>query len=48
MFTGLDTQQKEFLDFVLSKYIETRVEELDLEKLPDLLMLKYHALRDAS
>lgn len=48
MFTGLDTQQKEFLEFVLSKYIETGVEELDQEKLPDLLMLKYHALSDAS
>jgi type I restriction enzyme R subunit len=48
MFTGLDTQQKEFLEFVLSKYIETGVEELDQEKLPDLLVLKYHALTDAS
>ena len=48
MFTGLDAQQKEFLEFVLSKYIETGVEELDQEKLPDLLMLKYHALTDAS
>ena len=38
---------KEFLEFVLSKYIETGVEELDQEKLPDLLTLKYQAIRDA-
>ena len=34
IFAGLDSKQKEFLDFVLSKYIETGVEELDQEKLP--------------
>lgn len=34
IFAGLDDKQKEFLDFVLSKYIETGVEELDQEKLP--------------
>ena len=33
---------------MLSKYIETGVEELDQEKLPDLLTLKYHAISDAS
>ncbi len=32
---------------MLSKYIETGVEELDQEKLPDLLTLKYQAIRDA-
>ena len=47
IFNGLDNKQKEFLEFVLSKYIETGVEELDQEKLPDLLTLKYQALRDA-
>jgi len=47
IFEGLDIKQKEFLEFVLSKYIETGVEELDQEKLPDLLMLKYQALSDA-
>ncbi len=44
---GLDNRQKEFLEFVLSKYIETGVEELDQEKLPHLLTLKYQALDDA-
>jgi len=47
IFSGLNNKQKEFLEFVLSKYIETGVEELDQEKLPDLLTLKYQALSDA-
>ncbi len=47
IFAGLDDKQKEFLEFVLSKYIETGVEELDQEKLPDLLMLKYQTISDA-
>ena len=37
IFAGLNNKQKEFLEFVLSKYIETGVEELDQEKLPDFL-----------
>jgi type I restriction enzyme, R subunit len=48
IFSGLDAKQKEFLEFVLSKYIETGVEELDQEKLPDLLKLKYHEISDAA
>jgi type I restriction enzyme R subunit len=47
IFALLDNKQKEFVDFVLSKYIETGVEELDQEKLPDLLRLKYHEIKDA-
>jgi len=47
IFKGLDSKHKEFLEFVLSKYIETGVEELDQEKLPKLLKLKYQAIRDA-
>ena len=43
----LDEKQKEFLEFVLNKYIERGVEELDEEKLPQLLNLKYHAIADA-
>lgn len=46
--TLLNTEQKEFLDFVLHKYIETGVEELDQEKLPHLLELKYQAINDAA
>jgi type I restriction enzyme R subunit len=44
---GLDEKQKEFLNFVLSKYEEKGVEELDEEKLPVLLNLKYHAIANA-
>lgn len=47
IFDGLDNKHKEFLEFVLSKYIETGVEELDQEKLPALLQLKYQSITDA-
>jgi type I restriction enzyme R subunit len=47
IFNGLDNKQKEFLEFVLSKYIETGVEELDQEKLPSLLQLKYQSISEA-
>ena len=47
IFYGLDSKQKEFLEFVLSKYIENGVEELDQQKLPSLLELKYHSITDA-
>jgi type I restriction enzyme R subunit len=46
-FDGLNERQKEFLDFVLSKYEEKGVEELGEEKLPVMLNLKYHAIADA-
>lgn len=48
IFAGLNNKQKDFIEFVLTKYIETGVEELDQEKLPHLLTLKYQALQDAS
>jgi len=47
IFDGVDEKNKEFLDFVLSKYEEKGVEELDEEKLPQLLNLKYNAISDA-
>ena len=43
----LNNKQKEFIEFVLSKYIETGVEELDQDKLPTLLINKYQSLEDA-
>lgn len=48
IFDGLADKQKDFLGFVLSKYIETGVSELDQDKLPSLLELKYHSLTDAA
>jgi type I restriction enzyme, R subunit len=47
IFALLDDKQKEFIDFVLSKYVETGVEELDQDKLPILLTNKYQSLEDA-
>lgn len=47
IYYGLDDKQREFVEFVLAKYIETGVEELDQEKLPSLLELKYSSLTDA-
>ncbi|MFS3927307.1 type I restriction-modification enzyme R subunit C-terminal domain-containing protein [Priestia flexa] len=47
IFKDLDDKEKEFLDFVLSKYDEDGYEELDQEKLPRLLELKYHSISDA-
>ena len=47
IFTILNDKQREFIEFVLSKYIESGVDELDQEKLPILLQNKYHSLQDA-
>lgn len=44
---GLDEKSRKFIQFVLSKYIEKGIEELDEDKLPQLLNLKYQALADA-
>jgi type I restriction enzyme, R subunit len=37
-----------FLDFVLAQYVRQGVDELDQEKLPSLLQLKYHTVDDAA
>ena len=47
VYGAYDEQQREFLDFVLDQYVKEGVQELDDEKLPDLLELKYHAVTDA-
>jgi len=47
IFALLNDKQKEFISFVLSKYIKTGVDELDQEKLPILLTNKYQSLEDA-
>ena len=41
-------RQLDFLDFVLGHYVEQGVHELDLDKLPPLLRLKYNAIADAA
>ena len=44
---GLDEKHREFIEFILAKYQERGVEELEEEKLPQLLNLKYRAISDA-
>ena len=41
------SKQQAFLDFVLKQYIDEGVGELDDQKLPDLLNLKYQSIADA-
>lgn len=43
---SVDDRQKAFLEFVLSKYVDFGIDELDREKLPDLITLKYKTLKD--
>ncbi|MHC5933850.1 EcoAI/FtnUII family type I restriction enzme subunit R [Nostoc sp.] len=47
IFSRYIGKQQEFIDFVLEQYIKAGVGELDRSKLPQLLELKYHAVRDA-
>jgi type I restriction enzyme, R subunit len=47
IFALLNEQQQDFIAFVLNKYIESGIEELDQEKLSYLLTSKYQSLPDA-
>jgi type I restriction enzyme R subunit len=47
IFALLNDKQKEFISFVLNKYVEVGVDELDNDKLPALLENKYQTLEDA-
>ncbi|HRG50787.1 MAG TPA: DEAD/DEAH box helicase family protein, partial [Pseudomonadales bacterium] len=42
IYTHFEFRQRAFLDFVLAQYVKVGIEELDGEKLADLLRLKYH------
>ncbi|OJA02956.1 type I restriction-modification enzyme R subunit C-terminal domain-containing protein, partial [Bathymodiolus thermophilus thioautotrophic gill symbiont] len=44
---SLNEVQQEFIEFVLSKYIESGVEELKRSQLSTLLTIKYQSLEDA-
>jgi len=46
MFTLMNDKQKEFIEFVLSKYIEIGVGELDQSKLPILLSSMFQSQQD--
>jgi type I restriction enzyme R subunit len=47
-FDHYTDQQRAFLDFVLHQYVQTGVEELQPEKLPIILQLKYKSIPDAT
>ena len=47
IFGRYDHGQQEFLEFVLGHYVDQGVGELDQDKLPDLLELKYQSIGDA-
>ena len=47
IFENLTVTQKEFIEFVLAKYVDNGFDELYEEKLPVLLKLKYKAISDA-
>ena len=46
--TYKNNKQLAFLEFVLGHYVDEGVDELDLDKLPPLLRLKYNAISDAA
>lgn len=47
IFSRYSSREQEFLDFVLEHYVAVGVSELDQDKLPSLLNLKYHSIPDA-
>jgi len=47
IFPHYDYKQQEFIDFVLGQYIREGVDELAIDKLANLLELKYHNVNDA-
>jgi type I restriction enzyme R subunit len=48
ILSSYDDKLQAFLDFVLAQYIQEGVGELDREKLPQLLELKYQGVNDAA
>ena len=46
MFTVMDNKQREFIQFVLDKYIQIGVGELDEDKLPILLSSMFQSQQD--
>ena len=48
VLSSFDDKLRAFLEFVLGQYVERGIEELDQDKLPDLLRLKYGGVSDAT
>ncbi|ACS79474.1 EcoAI/FtnUII family type I restriction enzme subunit R [Maridesulfovibrio salexigens] len=47
IFEEYSNNQQEFLSFVLAEYVSEGINELDDDKLPELLNLKYNSVQDA-
>ena len=47
LINEFEDPEKQFLNFVLGEYVDHGVEELGVEKLPDLLHLKYGGMKEA-
>jgi len=43
IYEDLEQNQREFIDFVLSQYVDLGVDELQQERLPQLLAIKYQS-----
>jgi len=48
ILNSLSVKEKEFIEFVLEKYVDAGFGELNEEKIPDLLELQYGSLSDAT
>lgn len=48
IFSQYDYKQQEFIEFILTQYVRLGVAELDQDKLPMLLAIKYGAISDAA
>ena len=46
IYDELEPEQREFVDFVLSQYVDLGVDELQQERLPQLLAIKYQSQMD--
>lgn len=47
MISDFENNEKDFIRFVLDQYVQEGEKELDLEKLPTLLEIKYDSVQDA-
>ncbi len=43
IYRGLDPTQREFIDFVMGQYVHLGVDELQQERLPELIAIKYQS-----
>lgn len=48
IFDEYDEQLQQFIEFVLAQYVNEGVGELDQDKLPDLLQIRYQGVREAA